>query len=253
MPIKGVHARKGFLAPFTRVRPDIQMERLVALAIVLSCKALVAPRPLALKRPLLVMRSNMPSKIEMTSERAAAPWDRALEVGLRRASVGARFPCSRRRNMHTLDGLAQVNPPIGGVVVPGKHTRARVWAVVWASTVRSASGSLVATATGADATLIDIGGHTGRNRHGRRSKRTIRCGVQSSVLIELRRSVVRHVVAPRATNVSAAGTGVAKGAYALSLLYSRSAEAAKHGVNRVLPERSADAEVELGDTTAEID
>lgn len=124
-------------------------------------------------------------------------------------------------------------------------------AVIRASTVRSACGSLVATSTGADATLIAIGGHTGRNRHGRRSKRTIRCGVQSSVLIRLRRSVVRHVIAPRATNVSAAGTGVAKRAHALSLLHSRSAEATKHRVDRVLPQRSADPEVQLGDTTAE--
>lgn len=184
----------------------------------------------------------------MTSERAAAPWDRALEIGLCRAPVGARLPCGGRRDMNTLDGLGKVDPGVGRVVVSGQHSRARVRAMVWAGAVRSAAYSFVATTAGANATLVDIGGHTRRNRHGRRSKGPIRCGIQSSVLIRLRGSVVRHVVAPRATDVSTTSTVVAKRTYSLSL-YGRSTEAAKHRVDRVLPKISATAEVQFGDTT----
>jgi len=61
MPVQRVHARKRLLTPFASVRTDVEMERLVPLAIVLTRKALFASWPLALERAFLVMRSHMTS------------------------------------------------------------------------------------------------------------------------------------------------------------------------------------------------
>lgn len=55
MPVESVHASKGLLTAFTRVGPDIEVEGLVALAVVLSGKALVAAGPLALEGALLIV------------------------------------------------------------------------------------------------------------------------------------------------------------------------------------------------------
>lgn len=184
MPVQGVHTRKGFLAPFTRVRPDVQMEGLVPLAIVLSCEALVAPRPLAFKWPFLVVGPNVPSEVEMPSKRAATSWHWTLEIGLGSASVRARLARSRRRDMHSLDRLGQTEASIVGVVVARQHSRTRVWTVVRARTVRAASGSLMATiAPRSHATLIHISRHARRDRHGRWSERAIGCGVYLRVLV----------------------------------------------------------------------
>ena len=59
MPVERVHPRKVLLAPLAGVRPDVQMELLVPLAVVLPREALAAPGPLALVRLLLRMRAQM--------------------------------------------------------------------------------------------------------------------------------------------------------------------------------------------------
>lgn len=59
MSIERVHPGEVLLTSFTRVGPNVEMELLVALAIMLPCKALIAPRPLANERLLLSVRSQM--------------------------------------------------------------------------------------------------------------------------------------------------------------------------------------------------
>lgn len=59
MPIESVHASECLLATFARVRADVQVKCLMALAVVLSRKALLASRPLALERALLIVRPKM--------------------------------------------------------------------------------------------------------------------------------------------------------------------------------------------------
>ena len=59
MPVERVHPHKVLLAPLAGVRPDVQMELLVSLAVVLPREALAAPGPLALVRLLLRMRAQM--------------------------------------------------------------------------------------------------------------------------------------------------------------------------------------------------
>ena len=59
MPVERVHPRKVLLAPLAGVRPDVEMELLVSLAVVLPREALAAPGPLALVRLLLRMRAQM--------------------------------------------------------------------------------------------------------------------------------------------------------------------------------------------------
>ena len=59
MPVERVHPRKVLLASLAGVRPDVEMELLVPLAVVLPREALAAPGPLALVRLLLRMRAQM--------------------------------------------------------------------------------------------------------------------------------------------------------------------------------------------------
>lgn len=59
MTIESVHASKRLLATLARVRANVQVKCLMALAIVLSGESLLATRPLALERALLVVRPEM--------------------------------------------------------------------------------------------------------------------------------------------------------------------------------------------------
>ena len=59
VPVERVHPRKVLLAPLAGVRPDVEMELLVPLAVVLPREALAAPGPLALVRLLLRVRAQM--------------------------------------------------------------------------------------------------------------------------------------------------------------------------------------------------
>ena len=59
MSVKRVHARKVLLATLARVRANVEVELLVALAVVLPREALAAPRPLALIRLLFRVRAQM--------------------------------------------------------------------------------------------------------------------------------------------------------------------------------------------------
>lgn len=79
MPIESIHPGKRLLASVTSIRPQVQMKRLVTLAIMLTRKALFASRPLALERSLLIMTPEMTFQVEMTSKRASAPRYRAHE------------------------------------------------------------------------------------------------------------------------------------------------------------------------------
>lgn len=55
MPVQGIHAGKGFLTAFACVRTYVQVQRFVALAVVLTRETLFAPGPLALEWPLFVV------------------------------------------------------------------------------------------------------------------------------------------------------------------------------------------------------
>ena len=59
MPVERVHPRKVLLAPLAGVRPDVEMELLVPLAVVLPRESLAAARPLALEWPFFIVRSQM--------------------------------------------------------------------------------------------------------------------------------------------------------------------------------------------------
>ena len=59
MPVQRVHPRKVLLAALAGVRADVEVQLLVPLAVVLSRETLAAPRPLALIRLLLRVRSQV--------------------------------------------------------------------------------------------------------------------------------------------------------------------------------------------------
>ena len=59
MTIKRVHARECLAAAVTIVRADIQMQRLMPLAVVLAREALSTPWPLALIRLLFRVRAQV--------------------------------------------------------------------------------------------------------------------------------------------------------------------------------------------------
>lgn len=59
MPIQRIHAGKRLVASLARKRAVVGMQLLVALAVMLSGKALATARPLALEGTLLVVGSHM--------------------------------------------------------------------------------------------------------------------------------------------------------------------------------------------------
>jgi len=59
MSIQSIHPRKVLIAPIARERSIVRVQLLMPLAIVLPCKALATPRPLALERFLFIVRSHM--------------------------------------------------------------------------------------------------------------------------------------------------------------------------------------------------
>lgn len=79
VPVQCVHAGKILLAALTGVRSNIEVQLLVPLAIVLPCKALATPGPLALVRFLLRMRAQVT---------CACPPRRAQAEQTRRPHVG---------------------------------------------------------------------------------------------------------------------------------------------------------------------
>lgn len=237
MPVESVHARKGLLASFARVRPDVKMQCLVSLAVVLSCKALVAPGPLALERPLFVVRSNVTSKIEVAGKGAAASRNRTLEIGLSSASVGAGLSSGGGSDMHSFDGLGQRDASVRTAVI-GKHTWARMWTMVRARTVGSAPSPLMTTSLGANATFIMVSRHTGRNRHRRRGEGSVRDRIQLAHIRSAENS--RDVLASSVAHMTSAITAIPDGAGTLA---TRDTE---HGIDGVVPERSTDSDVEIG-------
>jgi hypothetical protein len=62
MSIESIHPRKVLVAPITRERSIVRVQLLMPLAIMLPCKALATPRPLALERFLFIVRSHMTYK-----------------------------------------------------------------------------------------------------------------------------------------------------------------------------------------------
>lgn len=88
MPIKSVHASECLLATFARVRADVQVKCLMALAVMLSRKALLASRPLALERAFLIVGPKMTSKIEMPRESTSAAGHGAGKASLGSPSIG---------------------------------------------------------------------------------------------------------------------------------------------------------------------
>ena len=63
MSIQSIHARKGLAASLASIGPDVEVERLMPLAVMLASKTFLATRPLALERPLFVMRSQVALKL----------------------------------------------------------------------------------------------------------------------------------------------------------------------------------------------
>ena len=59
MPIERIHPGEVLLAPFARIRADVEVQLFVSFTVVLPSKALAAPRPLALERFLLRMRPQV--------------------------------------------------------------------------------------------------------------------------------------------------------------------------------------------------
>lgn len=221
----------------------------MALAIVLSCKPLVAPRPLAFKRTLLVVGSNVPSEVKVPGKGAAASRDRTLEVGLSGATIGAGLAGSRRCNMDPLDRLGQGKAAIVGTIIARQQTRARVRAVIWARTVRPASGSFMASAPGSDATFVHIRRCARWDRHGGRSEGAICRSVHLSALsVQFRDTEGGDVFAPSVSDMTSAAVAITDGARSLA---GRRPQPAEHGIDRAaVPEGAADTEPDIGDTTA---
>jgi hypothetical protein len=67
MTVESIHPGKGLLAPITSVRPEIQMQGLMALAVVLACESLFASWPLALERPFFIVRSQVSYTHELSN------------------------------------------------------------------------------------------------------------------------------------------------------------------------------------------
>lgn len=79
------------------------MKSLVALAVVLTSKALFTTWPLALEWSLLVVRAKVTFEIEVSGESATTAWDRAHKAGFSLSSSLAGL-CGRRcSNLLTLD------------------------------------------------------------------------------------------------------------------------------------------------------
>jgi hypothetical protein len=65
------------------------VEGLVALAVVLTGKALTTARPFADERTFLCVAAEVTAKVKATREGAATAWNRALELSVVAATAGA--------------------------------------------------------------------------------------------------------------------------------------------------------------------
>jgi len=81
MPIECIHSGESLLASLTCVRPDVQVKCLVSLTVMLTSKPFLTTGPLALEGSLLIVRSQMSSKIEMSRKGTTAAGHRAYESG----------------------------------------------------------------------------------------------------------------------------------------------------------------------------
>lgn len=90
MPVESVHPREGFLAALARIRADIQVQCLMALAIVLTGETLLTARPFTFERPFLIMGPHVASQIEMPRECTPTTGHRANEVSLCSTPIGGR-------------------------------------------------------------------------------------------------------------------------------------------------------------------
>ena len=68
MSIQRIYPRELLLASIALVRPKLRMQQLVAITVKLPRKALVAPRPGAVERLLLIMRSYMTCCAKQTNQ-----------------------------------------------------------------------------------------------------------------------------------------------------------------------------------------
>ena len=59
MSVKSIHPCEVLVASVTGERPVVRVQLFVSLAVVLPCKALATPRPLALERLLFVVGPHM--------------------------------------------------------------------------------------------------------------------------------------------------------------------------------------------------
>ena len=64
MSVQSIHSRKRLLASLTSVWSEVEMERFVALAVVLTSEALFTARPLALERSFFVVGAEMTYEID---------------------------------------------------------------------------------------------------------------------------------------------------------------------------------------------
>jgi len=80
MSVKGIHSREGFVASSANmvVHGSRNMESVMALAVVLPRKTLVASRPFADIGPFFGMGPQVTSQVESTGECTPAPWYRTL-------------------------------------------------------------------------------------------------------------------------------------------------------------------------------
>ena len=125
MPVQCVKPSERLAASFAGERTVIRVQLFVALAIVLTSKALIAPRPLASKRLLVVVAAHMTCiqsqcdventenevhtlQVEVPSERASTSGNWACELRVVRPPAEARLSRCAGRHVDLLDRSASL-------------------------------------------------------------------------------------------------------------------------------------------------
>jgi len=82
MSIQGIHSCKCLIAALTRERTVVRVKLFMSLAVVLPREPFATSRPLALERPLFVMRTHVAFQIKAPRKRAATSRHWTHEVGI---------------------------------------------------------------------------------------------------------------------------------------------------------------------------
>jgi len=130
--VERIHACKLLIATIARVGTDIEVQRFVALAIVLPSETLTTALPLATIRSVVVVGTHVTVQVELARKCASTPRDRAHVRSIGRPPLFTGHACRSRRHERTggRDGGES------GSRWPGRMRRARrvAWARVWRTT-----------------------------------------------------------------------------------------------------------------------